>query len=62
MSEFDLTEDLEPDDSPDEEEYEPDEPDLVVSPETGTVYYEEGAAEATPHDLAVDEDEDEDEE
>jgi hypothetical protein len=54
VSEFDLTEDLEPDETPDEEEYEPDEPDLVVSPDTGTVYYEEGAAELTPHDVEYD--------
>jgi hypothetical protein len=57
MSEFDLVEDLEPDEKVDEEEYTPDAPDLVVSPDTGTVYYEdEGAAELTPHDQETDED------
>ena len=55
MSEFDQVEDLEPAGTPDEEEYAPDEPDLVVSPDTGTVYYdEEGAAELTPRDLESD--------
>jgi len=58
MSEFDLTEDLEPDDAPDEEEYVGEEPG-ATSPDTGTVYDEDGGAEITPHDL---EDEDEDEE
>jgi hypothetical protein len=57
MSEFDLVEDVEPDEKVDEEEYTPDEPDLVVSPDTGTVYHEDaGAAELTPHDQESDED------
>ena len=59
MSEFDLTEDLEPEETPDEEEYEPGQPEAVVSPETGTVYREEGEAELTPLDADL---EDEDEE
>jgi hypothetical protein len=58
MSEFDLTEDLEPDDQPDEEEYEVGAPG-ATSDETGTFYAESGEAELTPHDL---EDDDEDEE
>ena len=58
MSEFDLTEDLEPDETPDEEEYVGEEPG-ATSRDTGTVYDQEGEAEITPHDL---EDEDEDEE
>ena len=56
MSEFDLTEDLEPDETPDEEEYVGEEPG-ATSRDTGTVYDQEGEAEITPHDL-----EDEDEE
>jgi hypothetical protein len=51
MSEFDLTEDLEPDVEPDEEEYEAD--DGVVSTETGTFYDGSGAAETTPHDVEI---------
>jgi|tagenome__1003787_1003787.scaffolds.fasta_scaffold11301880_2 hypothetical protein len=58
MSEFDLTEDLEPAVEPDEEEYEADE-DAVVSPETGTVYDGYGEAETTPHDVEIVENEDE---
>jgi hypothetical protein len=52
MSEFDLTEDLEPDVVPDEEEYEADD-DGVVSTDTGTFYDEFGEAETTPHDVEV---------
>lgn len=59
MSEFDLTEDLEPDEAPDEEEYEAGEPDLVVSPDTGTVYQGDGEPEITPHDLEDDVEDDE---
>jgi hypothetical protein len=50
MSEFDLTEDLEPDERPDEEEYEATERE-EVSKETGTVYDGQGQPEATPQDL-----------
>lgn len=62
MSEFDLTEDLEPEEEPDQEEFEGTEPG-ATSPETGTVYDDTGAAEITPHDLEDEiEDETEDEE
>jgi hypothetical protein len=57
MSEFDLTGDLEPEELPDEEEYEADAG--ATSPDTGTFYDDRGAAELTPHDL---EDDDEGEE
>jgi len=53
MSEFDLTEDLEPDLRPDEEEYEADDPG-ATSDDTGTFYDESGEAEITPHDLETD--------
>jgi hypothetical protein len=53
MSEFDLTEDLEPDESPDEEEYEASEPE-AVSEDTGTVYDPHGEPAVTPHDLEDD--------
>jgi len=56
MSEFDLTEDVEPDEAPDEEEYEANEQE-AVSEETGTVYDGHGEPAVTPHDLErVDED------
>jgi hypothetical protein len=58
MSEFDLTEDLEPDESPDEEEYEASEQE-AVSDETGTVYDGDGEPAVTPHDLEGDTEEDE---
>ena len=58
MSEFARTEDLEPDETPDQEEFAGTEPG-ETSPETGTVYDESGEAETTPHDL---EEETEDEE
>lgn len=59
MSEFDMTEDLPPDDQPDEEEYEASEREAVSS-DTGTVYDPVGEAETTPHDVDTgDEDEDE---
>jgi hypothetical protein len=53
MSEFDLIEDLEPDEGPDEEEFEGTEPG-ADSDETGTHYDEFGEAEITPHDLESD--------
>jgi hypothetical protein len=59
MSEFDLTDEVEPDEQPDAEEYEASERE-EVSPETGTVYDPTGQAETTPQDLeAGDDDEDE---
>lgn len=48
-----MTEDLEPDEAPDEEEYVGEEPG-ATSPDTGTVYDETGEAETTPHDQAED--------
>ncbi|WP_296601847.1 hypothetical protein [Nocardioides sp.] len=53
MSEFDLTEDIEPEESPDEEEYEATERE-AVSEDTGTVYDPLGEPDATPHDLEGD--------
>jgi len=50
MSEFDLTEDVAPEERPDAEEFEASEHD-TVSGETGTHYDPLGEAEATPHDL-----------
>jgi len=58
MSEFDLTEDVEPDDAPDAEEYEADERE-AVSEDTGTQYDEAGQPLATPHDLETDDEADE---
>jgi hypothetical protein len=58
MSEFDLTEDLEPEESPDEEEYEASERE-VVSEDTGTEYDPAGEPEATPQDLTSDDETDE---
>jgi hypothetical protein len=52
MSEFDLTEDLEPEESPDQEEFDGTGPG-ADSDDTGT-HYEDGAAETTVHDLEVD--------
>lgn len=49
MSEFDLTEDVEPEELPDAEEFEGTEPG-VDSADTGTHYDERGEPEATPHD------------
>ena len=60
MSEFDLTDSLEPDDQPDAEEYEASERE-EVSDETGTVYEASGQPEFTPQDLAAGDDDDEDE-
>jgi hypothetical protein len=56
MSEFDTVEEPVGDET-DPEEHQPDEPDIVVSPDTGTVYDEQGEAELTPQDLVSDEDE-----
>ena len=53
MSEFDLTEDLEPEERPDEEEYEADQRE-AVSGDTGTHYDPLGEPEATPQDLDPD--------
>lgn len=50
MSEFDLTEDVEPEEQPDPEEFEGTEPG-VDSGDTGTHYDEQGEPEATPHDV-----------
>ncbi len=58
MSEFDVAEEVEPEEAPDEEEYAGEEPG-ATSPDTGTHYDDHGEPEATPHDL---EDLDEDEE
>lgn len=58
MSEFDLTEDLEPEEQPDEEEFDGTEPG-AESDDTGTHYDERGEAESTAHDVDAD---DEDEE
>jgi len=59
MSEFDMTEGVEPEEQPDAEEYEASERE-EVSPDTGTVYDPTGQAETTPQDLeSGDDDEDE---
>lgn len=50
MSEFDLTEDVEPEERPDEEEYEANERE-TVSEDTGTAYDPLGQPSATPQDL-----------
>lgn len=56
MSEYDKVDDLEPDESPDEEEYVGDPG--ATSPDTGTHYDGTGEPEITPHDLEeLDEDE-----
>ncbi|HEY0948575.1 hypothetical protein [Nocardioides sp.] len=61
MSEFDLTEDVEPDETPDAEEYEANEQE-AVSEETGTVYDGRGEPAVTPQDLErADEDGDDEE-
>ena len=57
-SEFDLTEDLEPEESPDEEEYEASERE-EVSEDTGTEYDVTGEPQVTPHDLEPDDQADE---
>jgi hypothetical protein len=49
MSEFDQTEDILPEEAPDEEEFEGTEPG-ASSEETGTHYDEFGEADLTPHD------------
>jgi len=56
MSEFDVIDDLEPDDAPDEEEFEGTEGG-VDSDDTGTHYDEFGEAQTTPHDIEDPEDE-----
>ena len=53
MSEFDLTEDIPPEEKPDEEEFEGTEPG-ADSEDTGTHYDEFGEPEATPNDLDAD--------
>ncbi|MDF1605715.1 hypothetical protein [Nocardioides sp. YIM 152315] len=58
MSEFDTTDEVEPEERPDEEEY-VGEGDGPTSRETGTRYDEQGEAETTPQDLVEDDDEDE---
>lgn len=50
MSEFDVVDDLEPEDTPDEEEFEGTERG-VDSDDTGTHYDEYGEAQTTPHDV-----------
>lgn len=52
MSEFDLTEDLPPDERPDEEEYHAGERE-AVSDDTGTVYEDGGEPLVTQHDLSL---------
>jgi hypothetical protein len=58
MSEFDLSDDVQPAESPDQEEYEATERE-AVSDDTGTVYDGQGQTEATPQDLETDDDSDE---
>jgi hypothetical protein len=58
MSEFDLTEDLEREESPDEEEYEASEGE-EISEDTGTEYDVTGEPQVTPHDLQPDDEADE---
>lgn len=53
MSEFDQTDDIQPEEQPDAEEFEGTEPG-ADSPDTGTHYDEQGEAEATPHDTDPD--------
>lgn len=50
MSEFDQADQVEPEESPDEEEYAGEDPG-ATSTETGTFYDERGEAELTPQDL-----------
>ena len=57
MSEFD-TEEVEPEEAPDQEEYVGEDPG-AISPDTGTLYDEQGTAEATPHDETDDDEDDE---
>ena len=57
MSEFDLTEDIAPDEEPDAEEFDGTEPG-ADSEDTGTHYNEFGEPEATPHDVAPDDEPD----
>ena len=53
MSEFDVTDDLEPDEAPDAEEFDGTEPG-ADSDDTGTHYDEFGETETTAHDLETD--------
>ena len=55
MSEFDQTDDVLPEETPDEEEFEGTDPG-ASSDETGTRYDDFGEADATPHDADLDED------
>jgi hypothetical protein len=57
MSEFDQTDDVLPEERPDEEEFVGTEPG-AESDDTGTHYDEFGEAEATPHDEESDDDDD----
>lgn len=57
MSEFDMTDGVEPEEQPDAEEYEASERE-EVSTETGTVYDPTGQAETTPQDLESEDDDD----
>ncbi len=52
MSEFDQTDEVTPEEQPDEEEYVGEDPG-ATSPDTGTSYDERGEAETTPHDLEI---------
>lgn len=61
MSEFDLTEDIEPDEEPDAEEFDGTDPG-ADSDDTGTHYDEHGEIETTAHDVELADELDEDEE
>ena len=61
MSEFDLTEDIQPEEEPDPEEFEGTEPG-ADSEDTGTHYDELGEPETTAHDVELADEPDEDEE
>ncbi|HEU5038648.1 MAG TPA: hypothetical protein VFT70_16700 [Nocardioides sp.] len=52
MSEFDQADEIQPEDRPDEEEFEGTDPG-ADSDETGTHYDELGEADATPHDAEL---------
>lgn len=58
MSEFDMTEGVQPDEEPDAEEFEGTEPG-EDSDDTGTHYDEFGEPETTPHDLDLEDEPDE---
>ena len=55
MSEFDQTDDIPPEERPDEEEFEGTEPG-ADSDDTGTHYDKTGEADLTPHDLSSEDD------